>query len=572
MRGRRTQTETLPRFDCPAHQPVPVPRESPSPTRDTWKDTRDFAHYSEADYAWDVQKFGLRATWEAICAFVRENGEQRAGVLRIADFGDLYERGLALRDKTDKKRSGQYYTPPDVARVMAEWLDRAPGEQVCDVACGTGNLTLAYLDFIGDERARALLRAGKVWLYDSDELALRIGATAIALRYGEACAAGVRVCAGDFLSRATHLPPNAKVIANPPYAAIANLAPEWEHTEVVLRGRELYAAFLEKIWAQSVGSVVITPYSFIGGAKFLPLRRAMNERAGFVVSFDNIPGTIFVGRKHGVFNTNKGNSVRAAITVAHAATDTESGFRLSPLIRFRREERARLLTCATLEAFLGRERQRIDAAHPVFAKCDRRLEPIYRRWLQTSTAPLGRYVSAMGAFELFVPNTCRYFTVASRTRLERRGQIALRFGDEDLYWYVFGTINGSFAYWHWRLFDGGITYPSGLLAKLPLFPEALSADDKAFFKAIGQEMAARAEAFTVTKNNVGAQQNLKYPRRYRDALNRRLLDILGLHATPETCFDIVHSNAALRTSRGIRCAKPRGNRRTLRAHYAADLG
>lgn len=522
-------------------------RERPVPRAEAMPPGHDFAHYSEVDYERDVLSFGLRATWKAICAYVSKVGEQANGLLQVANFGELYERGLALQDKEEKKQSGQYYTPPDVARVMAEWLDRVPGEEVCDVACGTGNLILAYLDFIGEERARAMLVEGKIWLYDLDAVALRICATAVVLRYGKACADGLRLCQDDFLSREVALPLGAKVISNPPYAAIKSFNPSWRPTETLLQGRELYAAFLEKIWEQSVGSVVITPYSFIGGAKFLPLRRQMNARTGFVVSFDNIPGTIFIGRKHGIFNTNKGNSVRAAITVAQPVTMGETGFRISPLIRFQRSERSRLLRCATLEGFLGRTLQHIGDDHPCFAKCDARLEPILRRWEEASTTTLGQCLCARGGAELFVPNTCRYFTVASQQRLSRSGQIVLRLPDEWLYWYVFGMINASFAYWHWRLYDGGITYPSGLLAKLPLFPKLLSQADKDFFRAIGQEMTARATSFIVTKNNVGTQQNLKYPRSYRDALNRRLLDILGL-AQSETCFDVLHSNAALESN------------------------
>lgn len=550
------QTDNLPGFAFPKQEgPCLLKRGLPPQVWSLSADQGDnsialplnLSHYSETDYERDVLTFGLHKTWETLCSALLETGRPSGGVLGVTDFGELYERGLALQDKEEKKRSGQYYTPPDVARVMAEWLDRQPSEVVCDVACGTGNLILAYLDFIGREQALSLLEAGNIWLYDLDPLALRICVTSVALRYGKVYAKKLHVCHCDFLSREVILPPNAKVISNPPYAAIEAFGNDWALSDVILQGRELYAAFLEKIWKQSVGSVVITPYSFIGGAKFLPLRRLMNERSGFVVSFDNIPGNIFIGRKHGIFNTNKGNSVRAAISVTQAAEGATRGFRFSPLIRFKRTEREQLLRCPTLEAFLGKNRQLVDARNPMFAKCDVRLEAIYQRWREAATTSLGECLSPLGNLQLFVPSTCRYFTVAAQDRLSRSGQFTLRFADEAIYWYVFGMINASFAYWHWRLFDGGITYPVGLLAKLPLFPNLLSEEDHAFFRGIGREMVACAEAFIITKRNIGTQQNLKYPRQYRDALNHRLLAILGLNVS-EHCFDVIHSNAALEIS------------------------
>lgn len=54
--------------------------------------------------------------------------------------------------------------------------------------------------------------------------------------------------------------------------------------------------FMEKIIQQSVSSVIITPYSFIGGTKYYALRKTMNHYHGFIVVFDNVPGNIFKGK------------------------------------------------------------------------------------------------------------------------------------------------------------------------------------------------------------------------------------------------------------------------------------
>ncbi len=499
--------------------------------------------YDRERYLHDVVETGLSETWNRICRWTLANGGSVNPFLSVDGFGELYEEGLALCDKNEKKTAGQYYTPPDVADLMAEWFDRLDGDAVCDVGCGVGNLTLAYFRRIGHDRAKEILKRGLLHLYDVDETALTICMTTIAVKYGLEFIVRMHAYAADFLDAGVFLPQNCKIISNPPYAAVKEIPDTWRRTDVVMSSKELYAAFLEKILLQSRASVVITPYSFIGGAKFLPLRRVMNGFCGFVVSFDNVPGAIFNGRKHGTFNSNMGNSVRAAITVVEGGKRT-MGFRFSPPIRFKGRERKELLTCERLETFVGRRRQTVTPARPMFAKCDRRLEYILEAWDGKSHANLGDFVSEDGTHRLYVPNSCRYYTTAVDVPLSRKGQMTLRFRDEDAFWYAMAMVNSSFAYWHWRLYDGGITYPSGLLMRMPVFMDALSREDLDFFRKIGREMMETAKSFAVVKANVGMQENVKFPRTCRDRLNRRLLDSLGI-SDDESVFDIVHSNTAL---------------------------
>ena len=503
----------------------------------------DLSVYTLEAYEKDIESSGLDRVWKKICKYILVNGEVSDGLIQISNFGELYERGLAIQDKVQKKESGQYFTPEDVSCVMSGWFDRLKGENVCDVACGVGNLILSYFSLIGENRTKEILNQGRLYLYDYDSVALGVCATSIAVRYGVEYLKKIHICRGDFLATDIHLPKNSKAISNPPYAAISTIPETWEQTSVQLGTKELYSAFMEKIMKETEASVIITPYSFIGGAKFFPLRYEMNRHNGFVVSFDNVPGTIFCGRKHGIFNTNTGNSVRAAITVVEN-NEGINGFRFSPLIRFKGAERKQLLKCGVLEDFIGQRYQIVNRNNTMYAKCDRRLDAVYSAWVARSKMPLGMYLSGMGKFEMYVPNTCRYFTTASTRKLSRKGQMVLNFSDEDAFNYAFCMINSSFAYWHWRLFDGGITYSIGLLHKMPMFYEILSDSDKEFFNAMAHEMIDRAEEFIVTKSNVGVQENVKYPREYRDKINRRLLDILGL-TVDETIFDIVHSNMAL---------------------------
>ena len=502
-------------------------------------------NYSLEYYIKDLETYGLEQTWSYICDYVLTFGEN-IGFLNVRNFGEMYEIGLAIQDKQQKKENGQYYTPDDVAIVMSEWFDSLEGQNICDVGCGTGKLILTYLDYIGKERALQLLGEGRLYLYDIDTVALKICKTAILLKYGKEYEDRIHDVAGDFLSSRIELPENCKVISNPPYAAIQQIGLYWSNTRVLNDSRELYSIFMEKIIQDSLSSVIITPYSFISGSKFYSLRKVMNQYNGEIYSFDNVPGNIFCGRKHGIFNTNTSNSVRAAITVVRK--NNSDGFRLTPLIRFKSTERKALLKCKTLESFLSPKRQKIASDKPMYYKCFKELQPLYDCIIEKAGHHiLAELVSKNGELILSMPNTCRYFTSATSGTMNRNGQITLHFDDEKKYNYVYCLINSSFAYWHWRLFDGGITYPVSLLLKMPVIYNNLSEEDHLFFREIVKEMSDKASEFIVKKNNVGIQENIKYPREYRDRINQRFLSILNLKVDNST-MDLIHSNMALKVS------------------------
>lgn len=306
-------------------------------------------HYTLSNYLDDIKHFGLRATWTDICAFALSHRQLSPNFLQPTHFGELYELGLATQDKLQKKKSGQYYTPDDVARVMCEWLVRCDGSAVCDVGCGTGTLIMTYLETIGYDAARALISNGNLYLYDSDDVALKICKTSIILKYGSDIANAIHNIHCDFLDKSITLPRDCKVISNPPYAHIGETPSNRENSAVLKDTDEMYACFMEKICMQARSAVVITPFSFISGTKFSSLRAVMcNKGNGSIISFDNVPGNIFRGKKHGIFNTNTANSVRAAITIFNSDA-VKKGFRVSPLIRFKNEERESVLQCDVLE-------------------------------------------------------------------------------------------------------------------------------------------------------------------------------------------------------------------------------
>lgn len=510
-----------------------------------YPDFQKYEKYNLDDYKRDIVKHGLRKTWNSISHYLLNHITHNT-FLSVGKLAELYEIGLALQDKQAKKNSGQYYTPDDVATVMSKWLYNQKGTNVCDVACGTGKLILTYLDLLGKPKAIDLIRNGRVYLYDLDKVALNICKTIILLKYGKNLEPFIHIVQGDFLANKITLPTDCKVISNPPYASINSIPRQWDKSEVVLSTKELYSIFMEKIIKQSTSSVIITPYSFVGASKYYPLRKFLNDYNGFIVSFDNVPGNIFCGRKHGIFNTNTSNSVRASITVVENKNGYK-GFRTTPLIRFKNEERKKLLKTNVLESFVNNEYQIVTKDNPMYYKCAKQLDPIWRAWKSESKKCLGDYVCEHGQNVLSMPKTCRYYTTASSGLMNRNGQIVLNIKNKDVANYIYCMINSSFAYWYWRLFDGGISYPKNLLFSMPVFYDKLSKRDILFLNNMATKMINCSSKYVVSKKNVGIQENIKYPREYRDKLNKRFLSILGLNID-EKIFDLIHSNMALKVS------------------------
>lgn len=500
-----------------------------------------FDQYTFQDYINEINKRGLEPVWPAILEYCINGGSN--SLLQVDNFAMLYEAGLAELDKENKKSSGQYFTPNDVASLMARWLKELDGENVCDVGCGTGNLILAYLREVDSSKVIALLKNKRIYLYDNDETALKIARYSIAIKYGKQYLDSINIICGDFLDSSISLPNNSKVISNPPYFKITSICPNWALTENLMSSKDFYSAIMEKCIISNSKLVIITPYSFIGGNKFFALRQVMNNHSGFIVSFDNVPGNIFNGKKHGIFNSNTANSVRAAITVVDNKSN-KKGFRTSHLIRFRTAERKKLLSNGYLEDLASTEYYLVDTNSPAYPKCHKELQGVFNTWRNKSSQTLKELLAPYpNEHALYIPNTCRYFTTASSVKLNRVGMIKIHAQDLASYDFLYCLINSSFAYWHWRIYDGGITYTCGLLESMPVFIGLLSREDKNFFRQMREQMSQVENKYIIKKLNAGkVQENIKFPSTYRKKINERLFNILGC-ADSHKLLDLVHSNA-----------------------------
>lgn len=485
-------------------------------------------NYTLENYIRDIDTNGLKNTWDTILSYTL-NGKFKSDMFNVDNYGELYEIGLEHVNKISKKEMGKYYTPKDVAVVMSNWLKPLKGDKICDVGCGVGNLILNYLNVIGKKNAIQLLDSNSIYIYDIDDIALEICKYSIAIKYGRKYLNKINANCCDFLSQNVRLPKNSKVISNPPYYRVSNISEDWNKTKILIDSKELYSAFMEKIMKQSSSSVIITPYSYIGSKKFYSLRNFMNHYNGFVVSFDNVPGNIFNGRKYGIFNSNKGNSVRAAITVVENRENIK-GFKFSPLIRFKTDERNKMLNNDYLYSLINDRYQKVSARKKAYYKCHTDLLNLFDKWESVSKKKMGNLIDSNSEYKIYVPTTCRYFTVGSKRNLSRDGKRIIGVKDKDKYNYVYCMLNSSFAYWYWRLYDGGINCPLTIINNIPVFYDLLNDSQKNKINKIAEEMQSKESKYLVYKTNAGKQQeNIKFPVEYRNKINKIFFEVLGLN-------------------------------------------
>ncbi len=503
-----------------------------------------FSDYNLEKYKNDIIEQGIESTWSLICDFALKNPKNLSTFLHPKNFGELYEIGLALQDKNSKKQSGQYYTPTDVSIVMSTWSLKQNGENICDVGCGTGNLILTYLELLGKNKTIKLIKEGRLHLYDFDKIALLICRTSIAFLYGAELFYHINSHHCDFLDKDIFLPENSKVISNPPYSQIINISLNWRQTKVLNETKEYYSSFMEKIFTQAVSAVVISPFTFLSGEKYFSLREIMCENGnGFNINFANVPGNIINGRKHGTFNTNTANSVRASITV-YKKHDTLKGFRISPLIRFKNSERNRILDANLLTNLLPENRQTVSKSNRKFKKVSKELLTIFDKYLEKSNFNLRDFLSNKPTEYLIdMPNTCRYFTTASSKKLNRGGSFLLYLNDPKAYDFIYCLINSSFAYWWWRVYDGGITYPLSLLKTLPVPFNLLKEQDFLWFNETAAYLKENENSYLIKKMNAGSiQENIKFPEEIRKKINIKILELLKFNKADADKLIQVHAN------------------------------
>lgn len=486
-----------------------------------------------------IQKYGIQKTWISLLAthlnttksftYILNQPEFNGAKifprnllegLSIGEISVLYEYSVTINNLRSRKSNGQFFTPDDVAQFMASFSEKfSPGIWL-DPCSGIGNLSW-HLVAIQDQPEDFLIN--NLILSDKDELALLIARTLMTVSYQKNHnylfneIKGNFVCF-DFLSVAdkgelllfdqgnklTKIPKHDFVIVNPPY-----LATKTDERFETSKASDLYSYFLENIIKTSKGFISITPQSFTNAKKFESLRRLLLDKFQnlTIFNFDNVPANIFKGIKFGSKNTNKANSIRVAITIAIPG---EGSRRITSLLRWRSSEREFLFR--NIETFLSQ----VVLSKEFFPKVSKNYEMLYNAVSKNES--LSKIISSKKTkFPLYIPSSPRYFIVALKKSVKRASIKKLYFRSEKDRDYAYLLINSSFAYWWWRVRDGGMTLSLETLLSIPLLDFKLDKD-------VIKELEQSEKTNKVFKVNAGFKQyNVKHSQKLQKKLNKLLL-------------------------------------------------
>lgn len=441
-----------------------------------------------------------------------EGGHNPLEDLTIGEIGVCYEALMAMSDSAGRKAAGQYFTPDDAARFMAEQSVTFPTGIWMDPCCGVGNLSWHLADV---QQHPADFVRDRLVLVDIDQTALL---TAVALIGSDFLTQGdveglralrARATRRDFLAKAA-LPEHDFVIVNPPYArAITRPGLKTQAT------REFFAYFLERVATEAQGFIAVTPASYLSAPKFQVLRNVLDDETsgGRVYVFDNVPDTLFRGYKFGSSNTSNTNFVRSAITVC---SPEDSSWQVTPIIRWRSVNRSRIFDLAPT---LLTDRQ--IGPDGEWVKLSPELAAMWKGLSAVETTLRDLVVKQETPYSLTVGMTPRYYISAAFRDLDRGSKATLFFPTAEARDQAALTLNSSIPYLWWRGLDGGVTLPRRVLMSTPV-PAVPVYDER--FAALAKELRETEESAITTKLNAGRQnENVKRDPELVARLNEALL-------------------------------------------------
>lgn len=98
------------------------------------------------------EKLGKRQTDKnaKLCSIISEIARGMALFSTDTDtLGDAYEYLIGQFAAGSGKKAGEFYTPRQVARVLARIAAPQPGDRICDPACGSGSLLIKAAEEVG---------------------------------------------------------------------------------------------------------------------------------------------------------------------------------------------------------------------------------------------------------------------------------------------------------------------------------------------------------------------------------------------------------------------------------------
>lgn len=484
-----------------------------------------------ADFRSLIKKFGLEKTWINVLAthissnpkfeYILNSPEFKGFKLlkkdliknlTIGEVSVLYEFSVSFKNNKSRKSNGQFFTPDDVSKFMANFSHNFPNGKWMDPCSGIGNLSW---HLINTQKDSEKFLSQSIILSDKDSLALLIARTLLTIsfqKYTKNLFNTIKpnFIKFDFLSVAENkynkkgldaIPKHDFVIVNPPYLAITA-----DDRFETAKSADLYAYFLENIIKTSKGFISITPQSFTNANKFRSLRKLLLDSFDSltIYNFDNVPGNIFKGIKFGSKNTNRSNSIRAAITLAVPGKGKRQ---ITSLIRWKSNERSQLFSCA--EKLLSD----VALSEDFFPKVEKDFKNLFDETRHFVTLK-DICTEKVTKYPLFIPSSPRYFIVALKNKVKRSSQKTIYFVNANDRNYAYLLINSSFMYWWWRVRDGGMTLSMETIFSLPC--PAFKIDNK-----IIDQLEESEKTNKVYKQNAGAkQENVKHTRDLLNKLNK----------------------------------------------------
>lgn len=437
--------------------------------------------------------------------------------------GVLYQYALSVSSNASKKETGAFYTPEDIADIMAARASTFPDGIWLDPCAGTGNLVYSLCK--SKEDPETFLR-GHMIVSDIDPLALLTARTLLSMSFqtqgdlfNDLKPSFIN---HDFLDDPEPLGDFDYVIMNPPYVSGLNDA-RFETAEC----GDSYAYFIEQALRAASGVVSITPQSFTHSERFKSLRAYILSHTDHasLVSFDNMPSCVFRGVKFGSENTNKVVSVRPTIMVASGGIH-EQGRWTSPLLRWNSSERSELLE------HLDNLSTKTEFSDDLFPKVGRGMGEFYAWLVSENTTRLGEIISSSKTdFMLYLATTPRYFISAAMEPLERSSLRTLYFSNEKDRDTAYFLLNTSYAYWWWRIADGGMSLTGKTIFSLPV-PIGFTPPSEM----IEQMRESEKNSKVFAKNGGKIQENIKHPMEKVKQWNHALLteDICEIMETEHT--------------------------------------
>jgi hypothetical protein len=370
-----------------------------------------------------------------------------------------------------RKESGSYYTPSDVAahfwdlffrhhRIndLTSLLAFVSSSDFVEPSAGSGMFVFSFLRKAALLGATAKnLSAMRFHVVDVNLAALRFfsESTREIEKASGIKFTGIRLAQNDFLEwLKTSNVANAIFVGNPPFITNPRGA----------RWRNSFADFTEAMlsYPSTRGISLILPLSLCFSRDYADLRDRIRS-AGMGVSasnYDNIPDCLFKVGKPDSTNTNRANSQRC--TILNMGGPNPVLREASALLRWTAAERAIVLS--NIPTFSDFDDG--DSSGQIPRPGSERL-CAYMRGMQ-GARPLGTFLSKIGRAALAVGSVARNFIGIRDVKTLGPGCIPIRTRTDLDRWTVFQALSSTLFYDYWRTYGDGFHVTVDLIERFPI--------------------------------------------------------------------------------------------------------